>query len=336
MRMTMNGHVARAYLRRHTCAAVEESKVSANADDLAICSDAEGCDVVDRILGAPEMWEPSLIGYRFREPFQADWKAEVGRWLLLAEQLGFIDPLVKLIRKRVLKEAARPKVTGANDSAHLYLGQELAAAMTVYYLARSGWVFVEWEPRLPDGVKGDVDIRLRCPFGTLTDIQVKAPDQPGERSDGQVVDGEYDDRICTAIDKALMQVHVAPGPQRMVVVSPQRLWHTDERRLMTHLVGNTVGGAGGVTLSALNRGVFARTPGNLVGAAMRLTLSRGASEKLYRCTVFVNPWAPASTTPAVMAFRNARVCYLSENEFLWTPEPPQLAGVLPPGTRYIE
>lgn len=314
---------------------MEESKVSADAEALALCSDPEGCAAVDRILGAPDVWAPSLIGYRFRQPFQADWKAEVGRWLIHAEQLGFLSRLVTLIQKRVLREAGDPKVTGANDSAHLYLGQELAAAMTTYYLVRSGWTFIEWEPKLPPGTKGDVDVRLRCPLGFLTDIQVKAPDQPGERSGGQVVDGEYDDRICIAIDKALMQVHTAPGPQRMVVVSPQRTWHTDEWRLQSHLVGHTIGHAGGVTLSARDRGVFAKEPGSGVGAVMRLTLSRGISEKLYRCTVFLNPWASAGASPDLSAFRNARVCHLVGDEFCWTPEPPQLAGALPPGTKYI-
>ena len=40
-------------------------------------------------------------------------------------------------------------------------------------------------------------------------------------------------------------------------------------------------------------------------------------------------------SPDLAAFRNARVCHLMGDEFLWTPEPPQLAGVLPPGTKYI-
>jgi len=190
-----------------------ESQIAVDSIVLSTCSEAEALGAADAFFGDPDRWEPSLIAYRLRSDFQADWKAEVGRWLVAAMDLGYIDHLTHKL-ERAFKDLKNPnRVSGANDSSHLILGQELAGAMTVYYFTRMGWKFVAWEPKLPEGVKGDVDVRLVCPHGIVTDVQIKAPDQPGEREEGQVVDGEYDERVLKGVDKGVEQLERVPGPR---------------------------------------------------------------------------------------------------------------------------
>ncbi|MEO8184563.1 MAG: hypothetical protein ABI895_37615 [Deltaproteobacteria bacterium] len=308
-----------------------ETRISTNADELRDCSKGEALAAVDELLGAAERWEPSLIAYRLRSAFQADWKTEVGCWLRFAKTHGFLAQLMHRLQ-RALHEAAAPEVTGANDKAHRILMQELTPAMTAYYFTRSGWDFVEWEPAASEG---DIDLRLRCPFGALSDIQVKAPDQPGERAGGQIVDGEHDDWVIAMTDKALKQLRLAPGPQRLAVIYAQRDWAPPANLFLGHLIGSTVGRASGVTLREKDRGAFAREPGIQVGAVLHLSLTRGVDDLLYRCTVFMNPWAQESARPAVAAFRNARICHMVDDTFTWEPEQPNMAEYLPIGTRYI-
>jgi hypothetical protein len=207
--------------------------------------------------------------------------------------------------------------------------------MTVYYFTRMGWKFVAWEPKLPEGVKGDVDVRLVCPHGIVTDVQIKAPDQPGEREDGQVVDGEYDERVLKGVDKGVEQLEQVPGPQRMLILSPQRLWADAEAGLASHLFGSTVNRDGVVTLKASGRGIFANARGAAIGAVVHLHLVRGVEQRLYRSTAFLNPWTRDSACPRASAFRNTRTCQLVGHEFQWTPEISNHCHVLPSGTRYL-
>lgn len=312
-----------------------ESQVAVESTVLSTCSEADALGATDAFFGDPARWEPSLIAYRLRSDFQADWKAEVGRWLLAAKDLGYVAQLEKKL-ERAFKDLRNPnRVSGANDSSHLILGQELAVAMTAYYFTRMGWKFIAWEPKLPDGVKGDVDLRLQCPHGILTDVQIKANDQPGERDDGQVVGGEYDERVLKGVDKGVKQLARVPGPQRMLVLSPQRLWADAEGVLASHLFGSTVNREGVVTLRASDRGIFASAQGVAIGAVVHLHLVRGVEQRLYRCTAFLNPWAPESARPRASAFRNTRTCQLVGDGFLWTPEMSNHCHVLPSGTRYL-
>lgn len=260
-----------------------EMPISANADDLRDCTEAEALAAVDELLGVADRWKPSLIAYRLRASFQEDWKTEVGCWLRFARTHGFLEQLMARL-KRAFNEAAAPAVTGANDTAHRILMQELTPAMTAYYLTRSGWSFIQWEPPTR---QGDVDLRLRCPLGVTTDIQVKAPDQPGEREGHYVVDGENDEWVIKATDKAMQQLQRAPGPQLLVVVSAQRTWAPDSNLFLGHLVGSTVGRQSGVTLREQDRGAFAHEPGVQIGAVIHLSLTRGADVRLYRCTVIM-------------------------------------------------
>jgi hypothetical protein len=209
---------------------------------------------------------------------------------------------------------------------------ELAPAMVAYYLCRTGWNFVAWEPKV---AIGDVDLRLRCPHGNLTDFQVKAPDRPGFVHDYRIVDGERDAHVLAAIDKALAQVSPSPGPQRIVVVSPQRTRTIAPKVLASHLVGRTVAEDGRVVLRSSDRGTFATSLGATVGAVVDLSLLRGELETLYRCTAFLNPWASSGSMPRDDVFKGARVCGLDGDQFVWIPEQPDGAFTLPSGTKYL-
>jgi len=108
------------------------SIVSINAAAIRKSGKAEALACVDEVLGNAAEWAPSLIDYRLTSPFQGYWKLEVGGWLLLARELGFLPALLNRLQ-RAFKEAHDPKVKGANDSAHRILQQELAPAMAVHY-----------------------------------------------------------------------------------------------------------------------------------------------------------------------------------------------------------
>jgi hypothetical protein len=92
-----------------------ETKVSIDAHVIRRYPDGEALAAVEDVMGAPERWAPSLIEHRLSSDFQADWKCEVGCWLLKARDLGFLDTLKSRLR-RALGEAAQPEVTGPNES----------------------------------------------------------------------------------------------------------------------------------------------------------------------------------------------------------------------------
>ncbi len=280
---------------------ITETKVSLTASDLWPRSREEALSFANEHLGNSKFWQPSLVAYRLGSDFQDDWKVEVGFWLLAANQFGFLTALIQRIT-RARKESLAPAVTGPNDSAHRILLQELAPAMTVYYFARCGWTFVNWEPAVS---AGDVDVRLRCPHGVVTDIQVKAPDRPGQVQNYQIHDGECDSHVLSAIDKALKQLSASPSPQRMVVVSAQRTYAVAPMVLTSHLYGKPSNVDNEVVLSKSARGAFATASGANVGAVVDLHLSRGVGATLYRSTVLLNPWA--ANTPSPDVFRGSRV-----------------------------
>ena len=296
-----------------------ETRISIDAKTIRRYGDAEALAFMDQVLGAPGVWSPSLVEYRLSSDFQADWKLEVGCWLLLARDLGFLDALrVKL--GRALGRAANPSGGGPNDKAHLVLNQELAPAMTIYYLTSLGWRFEAWEPPT---VGGDVDVRLHSPDGRLVDIQAKAPDQPGQVIGGRRVDGEYDERVLAALDKALAQLRATPGPCRLVVISPQRTFSIDAAALMEGLIGRaTYGSDGRWDVLEKDRGSFGDIPCAGVSGVADLHLIRGPDEVLYRCTVLLNPWCTAEASLPLAAFPYSRVLSYEQNEFVWKPERP--------------
>jgi hypothetical protein len=306
-----------------------ESRVSLVASDLQGCSAETALDFADAVLGNTG-WSASLIDYRLTSAFQNDWKVEVGRWLVHADRCNYLNALQRRL-SRARNEAAAPVATGENDSAHLILNQELAPAMVSYYLCAIGWRFVAWEPPI---ASGDVDIRLGCPLGRRTDIQVKAPDKPGRVVAGRIENGENDCHVLKALDKACKQLQAAPGPQRMVIMVVQRTFPIAEFVLTRHLIGRTSEHDGELVLKAPDRGTFAQDVARNVGAVMDLSLGRGIDETVYRATVFVNPWAEKGSAPAVACFPGSRSCALEGERFAWKPEQPQRAFSLPTGTRY--
>ena len=306
-----------------------ESKVSIDARAFRRYRNEDALAFASHVLGDPEVWSPSLVEYRLTSDFQSYWKQEVGCWLLAAQEYGFLDQLHKRLG-RARGEAAHPEVTGPNDSAHRILAQELAGAMVVYYFTSLGWKFVSWEPPT---VGGDVDVRLLSPTGVAADVQVKAPDKPGHVVNGQRVDGENDTTVLRAVDKGMRQLSSAPGPIRMVVISPQRTFVINADVLAVHLLGKP---------RSLNEflwgivrdgsGAYEGAAGALVSAVVDLSLLPGGMEEtLYRCTVICNPWVPPAGLLAPEAFPHARVLSLDGGKFVWLPEEPNRCHDFPNG-----
>jgi hypothetical protein len=121
------------------------------------------------------------------------------QWIATAQAFGYAEPLLKRAADRSMKARASSNVD-ANDKTHLVLRQEMAPAMVAHYLIGTGWGFGAWDPG--GGAAEDVDLVLRAPDGSTASLQVKAPDQPGNVAGRQRVDGEYDERVLIATDKA--------------------------------------------------------------------------------------------------------------------------------------
>ena len=313
--------------------ALVESKVSIDAQAIRRYRDDDALAFASHVLGDPEVWSPSLIEYRLTSDFQADWKQEVGCWLLAAQEYGFLGRLQNRLG-RARGEAAHPEVTGPNDSAHRILAQELAGAMVTYYLTSLGWRFVSWEPPT---VGGDVDVRLLSPTGVAADVQVKAPDQPGHVANGQRVDGENDARVLRAIDKGMSQLSSAPGPIRLVVISPQRTFSIDADVLALHLLGKPR--SLGESLWGIIRdgtGAYEGKAGAVVSAVVDLSLLRGMGKTLYRCTAICNPWVAPAGLVAPEVFPHARVLSLDGGKFVWLPEDPDRCFHFASGMPYLE
>jgi hypothetical protein len=198
--------------------------------------------------------------------------------------------------------------------------------MVAYYFTRLGWRFKCWEPSIP---AGDVDLRLETPSGLVVDVQVKAPDQPGEISNGRIIGGEINARVVQAIDKAIGQLRAAPGPGRMVVVCPQRTWPLEADVLAGHLLGKPIVRSDEVWgISREGDGAFAGLPGIETSAVLALSFDRGFSfarghRSLYRCLVVRNPWVSSSADISAVSFARARVLSLAGDKFVWEPEEPE-------------
>ena len=297
-----------------------ETKLSIDAHTIRRYHDQDALAFVDLVLGSPDAWSRSLVAYRLTSDSEANWKMEVGCWLLLARDLGFLEAL-KVKLKRALKRAKKPSGDGPNDKAHLVLNQELAAAMAVYYFTAFGWRFDAWEPPRPND-DFDVDVRLAAPDGRLVDIQVKAPDQPGHVTNGgRVGDGEYDARVLAATNHALGQLKASPGPCRLVVISPQRMYCIGAETLRRHLVGFATSTDDGRSMVVDTPGLFAGANCTGISAVADLHLYR-VGDVLYRCTVLLNPWCVESAALPVTAFPYSRVLSPSQYNLVWVPESP--------------
>ncbi|QQR91032.1 MAG: hypothetical protein IPJ88_04685 [Myxococcales bacterium] len=171
-----------------------------HVNDIADIREREAVKFAQETLG--QDWHSSLVTYRLESEFQRDWLAEVGRWLHFASQNGFLDEVLKPIGinfRRLNGSSQQPP--NPNDLAHLNLQSRLAEAQTAYVLCKTGWQFGEYEPTTC-AQNTDADLRLKNAYGESFFLQVKAPDQPGKVVNHKIVEGEYDDRIITALDKA--------------------------------------------------------------------------------------------------------------------------------------
>lgn len=309
------------------------------AGAMAQNSAADACAFVDKVLGTSSAWPSPLMAYRLSADFQADWKCEVGRWLLFADAAGFLPDLLKGIDRARQAPLAPPSVAGnpdPNDDAHAILHQEIAPAEVAYYLSANGWSFVSIPAPTPEA-RYDVDLRMKTRTGILADIQIKASDRPGRVIGHRRFDGEIDEHVKIGVCKAVGQIAGAPGPLRMVVTCPQRTWpmSRESGAIASLVIGRTIGESGGrVTLAACDRGLFAQGDGMKVHAVAVLDFFRPLDDERYGCTVFLNPWVSDGTRMSQDEFPSAAVCELRDDRFRWHGDPGD-SHVVPNGSMYL-
>lgn len=298
------------------------------AKALRSISRQEALALVDQRLGDAELWPSPLVQYRFKSDFQSDWTEEVGHWLHTAQGCGFDGALVSRIISRA-RRRTRSQGIDPNDQRHLQLKQELAPAMVAHYLVGLGWSFNAWEPSVDPGV--DVDLSMTPPNGTPVSIQVKSPDQPGRIENYRVVEGEFDERVIAAVEKAGKQLDRNPEPN-LVFVCANREWSlaSEPSCLVTLLVGSSVYYEGRVSIPVERRGRFFDADWRRVGGVAALHLNRGVSRLLYSCSVLSNP-AAGHVTRADW-FPRARVAVLEGQVFRWVRGEPTAEHSLPTGT----
>lgn len=312
----------------------EQPSPSMHAHELHVIGDDEARGFVDRLFGPAGEWKSPLIRYRLDSDFQADWKAEVGHWLKTAERLGFLDKVLH----RVLTRAKNPPPQvvspskASNDPHHLVLGQDLAPAMAAHYLVGTGWSFEKWEPITGGAI--DVDLSLHAPGGTRCQLQVKAPDQPGEFNGHRRENGEYDERVVGAIAKAAGQLLSDTTDVNLIVVSANRIWPLSGNPdcVVTDLFGTSVSHGSGTPI-VLPRDQLGRfwSPGwRHIAGVVLLDYIRGSDAFMYGCTVLLNP--VANHGASADWFPRARVCLLGGDKFHWERGEPGFAHGLPTGT----
>lgn len=308
---------------------------SVDVRDLHSITPAEAMALVDQHLGSPASWPSALLAYRLQSEWQADWKVEVGNWLHTAKSHGFLDAILRQIEGERGRRG-EPTVIKGNDKHHLKLHQYLAPALACHYFTRTGWSFVGFETET--GGKIDVDLALDAPDGSLVEFQVKAPDQPGEVNGGRIHDGEYDERIVAALDKAAAQLPLPARSVGMVFIHAQRgmLLVGDCGCLVHHLIGTTSGayGVDGVFLQREDRGKFFSNDWEHVAGVVAVDLVRGLDRASYACTVLLNPQA---THPAHADwFPRGRVAVLDGDRFQWIRGEPGDLHTLPSGTQVVD
>lgn len=304
----------------------EVTPVAILASELDTVPSADAVAAVERHFGAAGTWASELTKYRFRSDFQADWKEQVGRWLLTAERYGYIGPLVSRVLK--MARANGQVLRDGNDKGHAVLHAELAPAMAAHYLIGTGWRFGAWEAEVGGDI--DVDLRMVSPSGDEADFQVKGSDVPGQVEGGRVVNGEYDDRVLAAIDHAAAQLPRAGTRATFVLMNAFRNWPLSATMspLMRHLIGRTLQDGDSVSLPHDRRGRFFEDGWRHVSGVVVLDLLRSV-ETRYGCCVLLNPRAQVSANETW--FPRARVCFWSGRCFEWARGEPDDCTV-PAGT----
>lgn len=325
-----------AYRRRHVpwwkriSSEASGTTPSVHAWALHRQSQSEAIARAERLLGTADEWPSLLMKYRWTSDFQADWKAEIGHWLHTAEESGYLANAVERPLSR--RKGGNRKEVHPNDSTHLVLQHELAPSKIAHYLIRTRWAFRAWEPITGGPV--DVDLRLASPDGTEVEIQVKAPDQPGVVTNHRLHDGEFDDRVISALDKAARKLPADEMRPTLIGVTALRRWplSTNCRCVVVHVVGSSVQEVGGrVSVPASRAGMFFKPEWSHVSGVMLLDYVRSDAFR-YACTVFVNPNAKRQISPAW--FPHARVCVLSDGAFRWIRGTPSNHCTLPDGTPF--
>ena len=201
--------------------------------------------------------------------------------------------------------------------------------MVAHYLRGLGWSVKAWEPPSDPGV--DVDLLMSTPNRTPVSIQVKAPDQPGRIEDYHVVDGEFDERIVDAVEKAGTQLSTNAGSNLVFIcANRQRTLASEPSCVVTHLVGSSVYCEGRVSIPLDRRGRFFDADWEAVGGVAVLDLNRGLTRLLYSCSVLTNP--AASKMARSDWFPRARVAVLEGRVFRWVRGEPTAEHTLPTGT----
>ena len=296
-------------------------------------SDAGAMKFVDDVLGPPDAWPSPLIQYRLGAEFQADWKVELGQWLKAAQEFGFLEQVLHQLRTQA-QRPSRANAIDPNDERHLKLHQHLAVARITHYLTALGWGFEAFEPDTGSSV--DIDLSLRAPDGRVVEFQVKAPDQPGRRENGRIVDGENDERIAHAVRKAAGQLRRPAVSPSIIAVCANRDWPLtwDIGCLVKLLMGSTSQVGSRVFLTKANAGTFFADEWSHVSAVLVLDFVRGAEVGKYGCVCFLNP--NASFSIAEECFTRARVLRLMGSTFGWVRGAPGDAHTLPDGTTLVD
>jgi hypothetical protein len=297
-------------------------------------TDDEAIELVDRKLGPPAAHLSPFLRQRLASEWQQWWKAELGHILSTAQRLGFADRFLTRCFARVYGDGEDPADADPNDWRHRLLMSEMAPAMFVHYLEGTGWSFGEWEPA-PSKPGTDVDLCMIAPGGRATQLQVKAPDQPGRRANHTIIDGEYDERIVKKLRSAARQLPTAGDAVKIVAIHAQRVWGPADnpRGFDATLMGSSLGFQDGTVALPRNRlGLFALPEWQHIGAVMFLDLVRTDTTD-YVCTVFLNPWATPRAEPGW--FRDARVCYVDNNLVRWQGAAPRY-GTLPDRTPIVD
>jgi hypothetical protein len=294
-------------------------KLQVPAADLHRISNTEALTEVRLLLGRADEQLSALLRYRFESEWQADWLAEVGHWLHTASRLGFIEPLWDRVVRRSLSRGDDPENVDPNDPRHRMLTSDLAPAKLVHYLAGAGWKFDAWEPpRLREDPDQhiDVDVSLIAPDGTPVDVQVKAPDRPGRRVNGRVVDGEEDDSVIAALDTGARQLP-RMGPQaKMLAVCAQRDWPLilDPSAVVGHVLGSsTQYEDDSFWLPRPSLGRFSTPDWEHISAVLFLDMFRAATPS-YGSIVVLNPWAEVKAKTEW--FPSGWVCFVDSNDIV--------------------